>query len=244
VEKRIMNRPANLEKLAPLLLGCLAEALACAVLIHFGGVSALAAGMGGRLPWYTTRAAAISAYIMLSITMLLGLSITAKGPNRPFNRAEVFALHEHYSWLAWGFIGLHVGSLLIDRFQPFTLAEILVPLASPYRTLEVGLGVISFYLIALLVTSFYVRTYLGRRAWRAIHFSSLLPYVLATVHGITAGSSSGLPWMQALYVLSGATVLAMLAIRIRGRSMGHACTEAHLAAIPSISTSILRRSPS
>jgi predicted ferric reductase len=241
--EQIMKRAERVQQAVLMLVGCLAGAVACAILARLGGVSAIAAGMGGRLPWYTTRAAAISAYALLTITILLGLSITAKGPTRPLNRAEAFALHEHCSWIAWGFVGLHVGSLLIDRFQPFTLVDILVPFASPYRTPAVGLGVISLYLLAVLITSFYVRSFLGRRAWRAIHFSSFMLYVLATAHGITAGSSSGLPWMQMLYLVSGTSVLAMLALRIqRSRRSGARLGTAAPPARPGTS-SLLRRSP-
>lgn len=171
-------------------------------------------GINGTLPWYTTRAAAITAYLLLSATTMLGLTITAKGSNRWLSRASVFALHEYLSWLALGFVGLHVGSLLVDTFQPFSPVDVLVPFASAYRTVAVGLGTIGLYLMAVLVSSFYLRSRIGHKTWRAIHFSSFLLYVVATLHGITAGSSSTQAWMQALYLLSGGTVLLLLGYRI------------------------------
>ena len=239
-----MKRLVLLHEWVALLLGGLTGAAVCALLAHAGIVSALAAAMGGRLPWYATRAAAISAYLLLSVSMLLGLTITAKGPNRPLKRAEVFALHEHCSWLAWGFVGLHVASLLIDTYQPFTFMDVLVPFLSPYHSFAVGLGVIGLYLIAVLVTSFYVRTLLGQRAWRTIHFSSFLLYVLATAHGVLAGSSSGSPWMLAIYVASGAGVVTMLAYRILNGRRAQDLRSAPEAPLHPPSGSILRRSPS
>lgn len=200
-------------------LGAGIGAAAMTALIQFTGTGPLMQVIGGRLPWYTTRAAGISAYLMLSATTLLGLTITAKGPNRPFSRATVFVLHEFLSWLAWGFVGLHIAALLVDTFQPFNPVDVLVPFASTYRTIPTGLGVIGLYLIGVLVTSFYARRELGQKVWRALHFSSFLLFVVATLHGFSAGSSSGEPWMQAIYAVSSVSVIALLVYRIaRARS--------------------------
>lgn len=218
-----------------LALGLLAGAGVAAVPYLFAALQSQigAIGIDGTLPWYTTRAAAITAYLLLSATTMLGLTITAKGPNRWLSRASVFALHEYLSWLALGFVGLHVGSLLVDTFQPFNPLDVLVPFASAYRTVAVGLGTISLYLMAVLVSSFYLRARIGQKTWRAIHFSSFLLYVIATLHGITAGSSSTQPWMQALYLLSGGAVLILLAYRIaKSRTTASRRQEAGRNAVP------------
>lgn len=199
------------------------------LLAHLASTVQFSAALGGKLPWYTTRAAAITAYLLLSATTLLGLTITAKGPNRPFSRATVFALHECLSWLAWAFVGLHVVALLVDRYQPFSLADVLIPFAAPYRTLATGLGVIGLYLIAVLVSSFYVRRWLSQRVWRALHFSSFLLFVLATLHGMGAGSDTTQPWMRITYLASAAGVLALLAYRI---ARTRATTAQRIAAAP------------
>lgn len=209
-----MKNWSVLQAILALALGSLVGAALSALVIHTLGSAALLAAIGGNLPWYVTRAAAITAYILLTVTMLLGLSITSKAPVRRLGRPDVFVLHEFLSWLAWGFVGLHVGSLLLDTYQPFRLIDVLVPFVSPYRTVAVGLGVISLYLIALLVTSFSVRSHLGHRTWRAIHFASFLLFVLATLHGIFAGSSTSMPLIQILYLLSGSSVGALLVYRI------------------------------
>jgi predicted ferric reductase len=201
--------------------GGFAGAVLCALLLHLAGPGALAAIAGSELPWFVTRAAAITAYVLLTGSMLLGLSITSKSQAGGLNRADAFALHEFLSWLAWGFVGLHVGSLLIDSFQPFSLVDVLVPFTSPYRTGAVALGVIGLYLLGVLVTSFYVQKRLGHRTWRALHFSSFLLFVVATLHGIFAGSSTGMPAMQLVYLLCGGGVSLMLLYRIArsGRSV-------------------------
>jgi DMSO/TMAO reductase YedYZ heme-binding membrane subunit len=230
-----MKRWLNLSSAVALGAGCVGGALLCSLLIHLVGSGALLALTGSSLPWYVTRAAAITAYIVLAASMLLGLSITSKTQSRWLNRADAFALHEFLSWLAWGFVGLHVGALLIDTYQPFSLVDVLVPFASPYRTLAVGLGVIGLYLLAMLVTSFYARRRIGQRTWRAIHFSSFLLFVLATLHGIFAGSSSGMTPMQAIYLLSGGSVCALLTYRILKSRRSSAMRRIDATSAPSIS---------
>jgi len=208
--KNCLSRPTVLA----LALGCLAGAVLCALLLHIIGTGALVAITGSQLPWYVTRAAAITAYVLLTGSMLLGLSMSSKSQAGPLDRADAFALHEFLSWLAWGFVGLHVAALLVDSFQPFSLVDVLVPFASPYRTGAVALGVIGLYLMAVLVTSFYLRARIGHRAWRTIHFASFLLFVLATLRGLFAGSSSAVPAMQLVYLFSGGAVCLMLLYRI------------------------------
>jgi DMSO/TMAO reductase YedYZ heme-binding membrane subunit len=217
---RIVKQWLHLPVALALAIGALAGAGGCALLLHIAGPGALLAVTGSALPGYVSRAAAITAYVLLTGSMLLGLSITSKTQaGGLINRGDAFALHEFLSWLAWGFVGLHIATLLIDTFQPFSLVDVLIPFASPYRTGAVALGVIGLYLLAVLVTSFYVRRRIGQRTWRAIHFSSFLLFVVATLHGILAGSSSATPAMQLVYLLSGGSVALMLLYRI-ARSSG------------------------
>lgn len=169
------------------------------------GAPGVLPGFVGHIPWYTSRAAGVMAYLLLSATTLLGLAISTRAADGRLSRAVVFALHEHLSWLALGFIGLHAGALLLDHYQPFRPLDLFIPLLAGYRPFAVALGILSAYLAALLTASFYVRGWLGRRAWRAIHYSSFALYALATLHGVLAGSM-GEAWMQWVYLVSGAAV--------------------------------------
>ncbi len=202
-------------------IGALVGAGAIALLIHVGSGLDLAGVLGSRLPWYTTRAAAITAYLLLSGTTILGLSIATRALDRLLSRAAAFALHEWLSWLALACVGLHVGALLVDSFQPFSLAAVL-PFASGYRQVATGLGVLGLYLLAAITISFYLRSHIGQRAWRTLHYGSFALYLLATTHGIFAGASQDLPWMRWVYMASAAAVGFLLASRIlegrRGRT--------------------------
>jgi DMSO/TMAO reductase YedYZ heme-binding membrane subunit len=48
--------------------------------------------------------------------------------------------------------------------------------------------------------SFSVRRRIGLRNWRRLHWATYLVFVLATVHGLTAGTDSSQPWALDLYL--------------------------------------------
>lgn len=174
-----------------------------------------------KLFWHLTRASGITAYLLLTASMLLGLGVFTRALDRFMPRASSFTLHEYLSWLAFGFTLLHAGVLLFDRYQPFTFAELLVPFLSAWRPLPLALGILALYATLLVNITFYLKPQVSQRAWRVIHYASFGLYALATAHGVFAGSSSGQAWMYWLYLASGSSVLFSTLYRIllapRGR---------------------------
>lgn len=157
--------------------------------------------------WYVTRAAGIIAYLLLWLSTAWGLAVPAKMLDGLIDRSATFDFHQFISLLAIGFLGLHIGVLALDRYLPYSGLQILVPFLSPYRPLWVGIGVISFYLILLVTVTYYIRTRIGMRAFRAIHLLSLVAYLGATLHGLDAGTDSPLVAMQLLYEVTGLVVI-------------------------------------
>lgn len=157
--------------------------------------------------WYVTRAAGIIAYLLLWLSTAWGLAVPAKLLDRVLQRWATFDFHQFISLLAIGFMGLHILVLMLDRYLPFTAAQVLIPFIAPYRPLWVGIGVISFYLILLVTITYYIRERIGMRAFRAIHVLSLLAYAGATFHGLYAGTDSPLLAMQLLYEVTGLVVI-------------------------------------
>jgi len=61
------------------------------------------------------------------------------------------------------------------------------------------MGVIAFYLSLLASATFYIRSRIGARAFRLIHYSSFVAFLGAAVHGLMAGTDSSLLATQILY---------------------------------------------
>jgi len=93
-------------------------------------------------------------------------------------------------------------------------SAILVPFASPYAAIWVGIGQLTFYGLAVVTVSFYVRRQIGQRAWRLLHYLTFLVFIGAIGHGVMAGSDAGAAWAFWLYLVPGAAAVFLLVYRI------------------------------
>jgi predicted ferric reductase len=79
------------------------------------------------------------------------------------------------------------------------LVEILVPFAASYRPLWTGVGILAFYLSVLVTVTFYLRKQISMKAFRTIHYLSILAFAGALLHGLYAGTDSALNGTQMMY---------------------------------------------
>jgi DMSO/TMAO reductase YedYZ heme-binding membrane subunit len=120
-----------------------------------------------------------------------------------------------HSFLNWGSLvmaALHGLILLGDHYLKLTLFDVIVPFSGPYEPALVGLGVLAFYLMLLLSSSFYVRKWLGQKTFRWLHYASYPTYLLVSLHGLGVGTDSGLLWP--LYLASVGLVVLVTIWRI------------------------------
>lgn len=180
-----------------------------------GGTAALITALAGQhSAWYLSRASAFVAYVLLWWSMILGLSITNRLARLWPGGPAATDLHQQASLLGLGFGLLHALVLLGDSYIGYTLPQILLPFGGSYQTLWVGLGQIGLYLMALVTFSFYIRRWIGARAWRIIHYLSFVLFALALLHGLFSGTDSSIAWALWMYVSTGVSVLAMTIYRI------------------------------
>jgi predicted ferric reductase len=149
--------------------------------------------------WYVTRAAGLTAYFLLWLSMVWGMAVSTRLLQPVVHAAHSYDFHEFLSLLGLGFALLHIVVLPFDKFLPFTLLQVLIPFTDTYRPLWVGLGIIGFYIFLLVTVTFYIRSSIGPKAFRTIHILSLLGYLDATAHGLFAGTDSALGITRMLY---------------------------------------------
>ena len=166
--------------------------------------------------WYLARASGIVAFVLLTIAVLLGLTLSGRAKLRYWPRFAVEDVHRFAGLLTGTFVSVHVLALFIDAYMPFSLTQLIVPGASTYRALATALGVVAAeLLLALAITNRY-RKRLSYRFWRRAHYLSFAVWGLALLHGIFAGTDRGAPWADALYGCSAATVAGFVAWRASG----------------------------
>lgn len=198
--------------------GGVALALLAAVPAALAPAAAFAAGSAStgsaNVPWYLTRAFGMAAYLLLFVTVALGISIRTKGLDRLLARWRVNDLHTFLALLAALFVVVHVAALLADAFVGFSVVEVLVPFASPYVPVWTGLGIITTYVMALVLVSFPLRRYMGYRVWRTLHYLTFAVYLGALMHGLFTGSDSRVVWAQAIYLGTATAVVALVVARM------------------------------
>jgi predicted ferric reductase len=167
-----------------------------------------------QVTWYITRSAGITAYLLLWVSTAWGLALSGKVLDGKLHAAFTFDFHQFISLLSIGLVGIHLAALMVDRYLPYTLAQILIPGLSTYRPVWVGIGSLAFPLILLVTITFYLRKRIGMRAFRAIHWLSLAAFLGAAVHGLMAGTDSSLRSMQGLYAGSFLSVVFLLSYRL------------------------------
>ncbi len=207
----------NIESFVMVLLAISVGTLA-AVIILPSWMPNLANSLIGDNPkafWYLSRGSSFVALSLLWVSMALGLTITNKMARTWPGVAAAFAIHEYVSLLGLGFAIFHGIILMGDKYISFSLAQVLIPFTTvDYRPLMVGFGQVGFYVWLLVALSFYVRSRIGQKTWRVIHYISFLVYCAAVYHGISSGTDTSTSWAQGYYWFSGGSITFLLVYRI------------------------------
>ena len=153
--------------------------------------------------WTVARAGGITAYVLLALAVIVGLalSLQLQSPAR-WPRLLNSELHNFLSLLALVFTGVHVLAVLVDPFTHFGLSDVLIPFASSYRTVWMGLGIVALYLGIAIGISTWLRPKIGYTWWRRLHVLTLGIYALTTLHGVATGSDTQTWWALAIYGIS------------------------------------------
>jgi predicted ferric reductase len=172
-------------------------------------------GSDPKAYWYLSRGTAFVSLSVLWISMMLGLGITNKMARVWPGAPAAFAIHEYVSLLGLAFALFHALVLLGDHYIHFTVAQIFMPFATlGYRPLWVGIGQIGFYIWLIVALSFYIRSAIGQKTWRFLHYLSFALYLMGLIHGLFSGTDSSTNWAQWYYWISGGSVLFLFIYRI------------------------------
>jgi methionine sulfoxide reductase heme-binding subunit len=175
--------------------------------------------------WYAARAAGITAYVLLSGVVVLGLTMATKRSLVRWPRFTLEDVHRFGGLLVGSFVTIHVITIAVDAWLPFTLSSIVVPFTSHYRPVWVGLGVAAAELLVALAVTNHYRRRLPYLFWRRAHYLNFAVWSAATLHGVGSGTDRSSPWLLALFAAAVAAVSACLvwrATRARGRLLPRA----------------------
>lgn len=178
--------------------------------------------------WYAARAAGIVALILLSTVVTLGISLADKKRPLPLARFAVEDVHRFLGLLTGAFIAVHVLTIAIDAYLPFSPVQIVVPLVARYRPLWTGLGIAAAELLVALAVTNHYRTRIPYRLWRSSHYLNFAVWSAAIMHSLGTGTDSHAPWAIVTYV---ALIVLVLTLAARRSLHGRAWVVAPVAAL-------------
>jgi methionine sulfoxide reductase heme-binding subunit len=164
--------------------------------------------------WYAARAGGVVAYVLLSAVVSLGLTMAGKKRMKRWPRFALEDVHRFGGLLVGTFVVLHVATIAIDSWLPFSPAALVFPLVSRYKPLWTGLGIVAAeLLLALAVTNHYRNRRLSYEFWRKAHYLNFAVWGAATLHGLGTGTDRSAPWFLAIEAAAVATVAGLTARR-------------------------------
>jgi len=186
--------------------------------------------------WYTTRGAGAVTLILLTAVVVLGILTVLRVQSPSWPRFLTTGLHRNLALMTLVFLALHILTAVVDPFTHLGWAAALIPFSSYYRTFWLGLGVISFELLLAIVLTSLVRGFLGRNAWRAIHWLTYAAWPVGVLHGVGTGTDTWSAWMLAITAACIVAVGVAIFVRLTSGS-----TDPLAAARASFRTAVDRR---
>ncbi len=176
-----------------------------------------AAAVGSQYLWFVSRASGVLLLVLLSAVMVLGAATRLGSAPGWLPRFGVAELHRRLSLFAVILLALHVVTAILDPYVTIGWPAAIVPLASPYRGLAIGLGAAAVDLGGAVLLTSLLRRRLGFRTWRGVHWLAYLAWPAAFAHSVTAGNDLGVWWVAVAEYAS----LTMAAAAVVARLLSH-----------------------
>ena len=164
--------------------------------------------------WYASRATGIVALLLLTAVLVLGVLVNRQGRLPGLPRFAVTDLHRNLSLLSVAFIAVHILTAVADTYVHIPLLSAVIPFASGYERLWIGLGAISLDLMAAMIVTSLLRGRLNRVVWKAIHLLAYASWPLTFVHSIGASKDLQQGWLLLLAIGCAAAVAVAVAWRL------------------------------
>lgn len=158
--------------------------------------------------WYLSRGTGVVSLLLLTAVLVLGVLGVARWRSERAPRFLVQGLHKNLTLLSIAFVGIHVVTTVADGFAPIALTDAVIPFASPYRPVWLGLGTVAFDLLLALTVTSLLRARVGLRTWKALHWLAYASWPVALLHSFGTGSDARVSW---LVLLGAACTLAVAA---------------------------------
>lgn len=176
-------------------------------------------------PWYVVRASGLVAGVSLVFLMLSGIGSVTGHTFRFLEPLTAWATHRALGIVLAVSMTIHMVTLLFDKFEPFNIAQILVPWASGYKPLVVfginlgsvfvALGILAFYVALAVVVSSLFWIDKKQKLWKFLHIASYFVIAAVFVHALFIGTDTSSGLGRLAWVAGGIAVFVAILVRLR-----------------------------
>lgn len=170
--------------------------------------------MNPQVWWYASRASGIVAWILITASVMWGLTLSTRVLGKKATPAWLLDLHRYLGGMAVVMTGIHLLGLVADSYVYFGWKEILVPFAAQWQPGPVAWGVVAFYILVTIEVTSLMMKKMPKRAWRVIHQTSWILFGIVTIHGLQAGTDVKNPAYRWVALASIQGVFFLTVIRI------------------------------
>lgn len=172
--------------------------------------------MSAETVWYVARAGGLIAWGLLAASVVWGIALSTRLLGRRPRPAWLLDLHRYLGGLGVVFVVVHVGAIMADSYVPFGPVATFVPFAGSWHPAAVAWGIVALYLLLAVELTSLLRSHLPMRVWRRVHYLSFAVFVLATAHGLSAGTDSNTSAMILTFLVVCAVVALLVTVRVVG----------------------------
>ncbi|MDN3359792.1 hypothetical protein [Actinomadura sp. DC4] len=156
--------------------------------------------------------------LFLTTVVAVGAMSAVRVGGRRVPRFVLAGLHRNLTLVGLGFLTVHIAAAVIDSYAPIGLADAVVPFASAYRPIWLGLGALAFDTLLVLTVTSLLRARIGLRWWKALHWAAYACWGTTLIHALGTGTDTRTSVFLFLAGLCCAVVLAAVAWRIATRA--------------------------
>lgn len=148
--------------------------------------------------WEWIRLLGFVAYFYFTASIIFGL--LRKTPNVKKHKNLLYQLHQSAGWFGLVAVITHMLLLMIDRYEPYSIVELLIPFTSDFEPLLSGIGSIAFYLflIVMFTSDLWIQK-MKFPMWKKFHLVVLPAWILSFIHGVFIGTDTDNPVVQIIY---------------------------------------------
>jgi sulfoxide reductase heme-binding subunit YedZ len=173
-------------------------------------------------PYYVSRAAGLVASGLLLLLIISGIGLIVGYTYRIMEPLTAWKVHRALGISFGVCVAIHVGSLLFDTFDPFTIFQLFVPFLYHYPakngvhdgTFYMGLGVIAMYCAAIIIITSLVWRERKPATWRLLHYLSYLLVILVFMHALFLGADLSHGTLRYVWIVGGFVVIIGIISRL------------------------------